>query len=326
MAGFRHVCWLLLAVLLPATTHAVWLERTAAIMGTRIKVELNAPDEGTGAKAIDAVLGEFHRIDRLMSPYQERSELARVNREASQAPVKVSSEFFRLLQRSLEFSRLTQGAFDITFASVGHHYDYRKGIAPSDTQIASDLPKIDYRHIVLDPDRQTVFFSQKGVRIDLGGIAKGYAVDRAIGLLQSRGIEQALVSAGGDSRILGDHDGRPWNIGIRAPRDRHALVAVLPLNDSAVSTSGDYERFFEAGGIRHHHIISPKTGRSAGDVQSVTIIGPDATSTDALSTSVFVMGPAAGLELIDRLEKFEAIIIDRQGEMRYSIGLQSIGR
>jgi len=317
---------LLLASLAHTAAFSAWLNQDAAIMGTQIRVELWASDESEGMAAIAAVLEEFRRIDRAMSPYRETSELSLINREASQHPVKISDELFSLLEKSLAFSRLTEGAFDSTFASVGHQYDYRQGIAPTDEKLAADLPKINYRHIVLNPEAHTVSFKQAGVRIDLGGIAKGYAVDRGIALLQQRHIDQALITAGGDSRILGDHGGRPWNIGIRAPRDRKNVVAVLPLTNTAVSTSGDYERYFEADGIRYHHIISPTTGRSATELQSVTIIGPDATSTDALSTSVFVMGPTAGLELIDRLPAFEAVLIDRHGKMRYSIGLQSIGQ
>lgn len=316
--------WLLLVPLLHSPALAGWLSQKAAIMGTEVRVQLWTDDEAAGNAAIAAVLEEFRRIDRLMSPYRESSELALLNREASHRAVKVSPELFGLLQKSLKFSRLTEGAFDITFASVGHQYDYRKGIAPSDNKLAADLPKINYRHIQLDPVQGTVFFKQAGVRIDLGGIAKGYAVDRGIALLQQRRIDKALVSAGGDSRILGDRGGRPWNIGIRAPRDRRSVAAVLPLTNAAISTSGDYERYFEADGVRYHHIISPATGRSARKLQSVTIIGPDATRTDALSTSVFVLGPTAGLALIDRLPDFEAVLIDHHGRMRYSIGMQSI--
>jgi thiamine biosynthesis lipoprotein len=135
-----------------------------------------------------------------------------------------------------------------------------------------------------------------------------------------------LISAGGDSRLLGDHQGRPWHIGIQAPRNKNAMAAVLPLSDCAISTSGDYERYFEADGIRYHHIISPKTGHSANSVQSVTIIGPNATRTDALSTSIFVLGGAAGMALINRLEDVEAVIIDNQGRMLTSTGLDNLGQ
>lgn len=323
MAGrVVRLALLLLAGVLPLASSAAWYGEQAAIMGTRIGVEVWHEDEQTAKQAIAAVLDEFHRLDEALSPYIERSELYAVNRSAGEKPVAISREFYDLIESSLLYSRLTNGAFDITFASIGYRYDYRKGIKPSEETIKRTLPLIDYRHIELFPDSHSVHFTQPGVRIDLGGIAKGYAVDRAIALLQARGIENALVSAGGDSRVLGDHRGRPWHIGIQAPRDDKALAAVLPLSDTAISTSGDYERYFEADGVRYHHIISPKTGHSASELESVTILGPNATRTDALSTSVFVLGLQDGLALIDRLEDVEAVIIDRHGEMHTSKGLE----
>ncbi|MET0052976.1 MAG: FAD:protein FMN transferase, partial [Candidatus Thiodiazotropha sp.] len=185
------------------------------------------------------------------------------------------------------------------------------------------LALIDYHQVKLDPEQNSVFFDRPGVTIDLGGIAKGYAVDRAIELLRSRGVQHALVTAGGDSRLLGDHQGRPWQIGIQAPRRKNAIATTLNLQDSAVSTSGDYERYFEADGVRYHHIISPKTGHSASEMQSVTVIGPNATRTDALSTSLFVLGVEAGMALIDRLDDVEAVMIDSHGELFLSRGLAS---
>lgn len=291
-------------------------------MGTRIGVEVWHQDEAQAQQAIDAVLDEFHRLDQALSPYIESSELFKVNRDAAQQPVVISKEFFNLLNISLDYSLLTDGAFDITFASIGYQYDYRKGVKPSDQAIARALPLINYRLIKLDPTSLSVHFERPGVRIDLGGIAKGYAVDRGIQVLQDHGIEHALVSAGGDSRLLGDHRGRPWHIGIQAPRKKQALAAVLPLSETAISTSGDYERYFERDGVRYHHIISPKTGRSAGELRSVTVLGPNATRTDALSTSVFVLGLGDGLALIDRLPDVEAVIIDNQGAMHSSKGLE----
>ncbi|MCU7922791.1 MAG: FAD:protein FMN transferase [Candidatus Thiodiazotropha sp. (ex Dulcina madagascariensis)] len=304
---------------------AAWVSGEEAIMGTRIRAEVWHADEAQGQAAIASVMQEFRRLDRKLSPYIETSEIALVNRTAAAEPVPISAEFYRLLETSLGYSTLTQGAFDISFASIGHRYDYRKGIRPSSEQVELAISLIDYRHIRLVPDENAVSFKHAGVRIDLGGIAKGYAVDRGIALLEKRGIRHALISAGGDSRLLGDHKGRPWHIGIQAPRDKQAMAAVLPLADSAVSTSGDYERYFEHDGIRYHHIISPDTGRSADSLQSVTIIGPDATQTDALSTSIFVLGAEAGMALINRLEGFEAVIIDNQGRMSTSDGLANLG-
>ena len=313
---------LLLTALISTPLSAGWVSRQAAIMGTRIGVEVWHHNEAEAHKAIDAVLAEFQRLDQALSPYIETSELSRVNRDAVAQSVVISREFFDLLQTALEYSHLTGGAFDITFASIGYQYDYRKGIKPSDRAISDALPLIDYRLVKLDPAASTVRFHREGVRIDLGGIAKGYAVDRGIQLLQQQGIAHALVSAGGDSRLLGDHRGRPWNIGIQAPRKQRALAAVLPLSETAISTSGDYERFFERDGIRYHHIISPKTGRSAGELRSVTVLGPNATRTDALSTSVFVLGLEEGLALINGMEDVEAVIIDSQGVMHMSAGME----
>jgi thiamine biosynthesis lipoprotein len=300
--------------------HAAWLSGEEAIMGTRISVQLWHDEKEQGEAAVEAVMDEFRRLDRKLSPYIDSSELSLVNRMASLEPLVISEEFFHLIETSLEYSELTEGAFDITFASIGHRYDYRKGIKPNDSLIDRTLPLIDYRNIRLNKDKGTVFFEKRGVRIDLGGIAKGYAVDQGIELLQQRGIQHALISAGGDSRLLGDHRGRPWHIGVQAPRDKKSMAAMLPLTDSAISTSGDYERFFEQDGIRYHHIISPKTGRSADTLQSVTIIGTNATRTDALSTSVFVLGVEKGMALINRLQDVDAVIIDRDGEMVTSEG------
>lgn len=312
---------LLMTASIPMSSAAAWFSEKADIMGTRIGVEVWHEDETRARQAIADVLAEFRRLDQALSPYIESSELARVNREAAGQPVAISREFFDLLDTSLDYSALTDGAFDITFASIGYQYDYREGIKPSEQAIADALPLIDYRLITLDPETLRVRFARPGVRIDLGGIAKGYAVDRAIALLRQLGIENALVSAGGDSRLLGDHRGRPWHIGIQAPREKRSLAGVLPLSETAVSTSGDYERYFERDGVRYHHIISPSTGRSAGELRSVTILGPNATRTDALSTSVFVLGLDKGLALIDRLDDVEAIIIDSQGKMHMSAGM-----
>lgn len=294
-------------------------------MGTKVSVQLWHQDKSQGEAAVQAVMEEFRRLDKKLSPYIEHSELALVNRMAASEPVVISEEFYRLLETSHVYSELTKGAFDITFASIGHRYDYRKGVKPSDSTIDTALPLIDYRNIRLAAANRTVTFEKPGVRIDLGGIAKGYAVDRGIELLQQRGIGHALISAGGDSRLLGDHRGRPWHIGIQAPRDKERMAAMLPLVDNAISTSGDYERFFERDGVSYHHIISPKTGRSAGTLQSVTIIGPNATRTDALSTSVFVLGAEKGMALVNRLEDIDAVIIDEDGEMITSDGFTDAG-
>jgi FAD:protein FMN transferase len=314
---------LLMATLAAASgaARAEWLLRETPIMGTRCAVELWSTDRARGEAAIEAVFAEFRRIDALMSTYKPESELSRVNAQAAQAPVKVSRELYDLLSVSAGYSKLTRGAFDITYASVGYLYDYREHVRPDDAAIAAALPGIDYRHVQLLPDGPAVRFARPGVRIDLGGIAKGYAVDRGIAVLRAAGIDRAMVNAGGDTRIIGDRFGRPWVAGIRHPDDEKQVVLRMPLTDTAMSTSGDYERFFDEGGVRHHHILDPKTGKSARKVRSVTVIGPTATRTDALTKSIFIMGAEEGIDFINRIDDVDAVVVKPDGKVLYSRGL-----
>lgn len=306
-----------------SAAHAEWLSRTEdGIMGTRIVVELWADQKATGEQAIDAVMAQMRHIDATMSTYKSDSEVSRVNAEAAQAPQKISAELFDLLTTAVEYSRLTEGAFDITYASVGFMYDFRRHERPNEAQIAHALPAVNYRHLLLDPVASTVKFSQVGVRIDLGGIAKGYAVDCGIAILRQQGITRALVSAGGDSRIIGDRFGKPWIIGIRHPDRKDEVIMRLPLTDTAISTSGDYEHFYDEKGTRYHHIIDPRTGHSASRVRSATVLAPTATRTDGLSKTAFVLGAEAALKIYERLGDVDAILVKPDGKVLYSKGLE----
>jgi thiamine biosynthesis lipoprotein len=321
----RYSCPLLIpAIILAVATgqaNADWYKQSDAIMGTRILVELWHDDSDRARQCGDMVFTEMHRIDELMSPYKNSSQLSAINNNAAHAAVPVSSELHDLIEKSLTFSELSAGAFDITFSSIGYHYDYRNHLQPSEQTIEQKLDTINYKNLLLKDN--TVAFAKPGMRIDLGGIAKGYAVDRAIAILQHCGIQHALVSAGGDTRILGDRHGRSWMIGIQHPRDKTAVALRIPLTDSAMSTSGDYERFFIAGKERIHHIINPETGRSAKKSWSATVIGPDTTTTDALSTTIFILGATKGIELINTMDGVDAIIIDASGVVHYSSGLEN---
>jgi thiamine biosynthesis lipoprotein len=316
---------LLLGLLAALPASAQWHDRREAIMGTNISVQIWSADEQLAGEAMDAVIGEMYRINALMGTWQDDTQLSAVNAGAATHPVSVSPELFGLVERALGFSEVTHGAFDITYASVGYLYDYRAGVQPDESARRRALAAVDYRFVELNDATHSIRFARDGVRIDLGGIAKGHAVERGAAILRGYGIEHGIVTAGGDSRIIGDRRGRPWTVGIRNPRDEANIVTRLPLIDEAISTSGDYERFFEADGIRHHHIIRPGTGESPREVMSVTVIGPDATTTDALSTGVFVLGVADGIELINSLGAYEAVIIDAGGRMHYSGGLISPG-
>ncbi len=319
----RTLAWgmaTLLTVAMPA--QAEWVRVSGTAMTTAIEMEFWTEDPAVASEAGDAVLALFDRIDRQMSRYREDSELSRVNREAANGPVEVSDSLFTVLQQALRISELSHGAFDISFGSIGYLYDFRARQQPSDEELAEGLAKVNYRSVVLDPSANTVRFLDEGVRLDLGGIAKGYTVDRGIDILKSFGIRHARLSAGGDLRLLGDKRGKPWIVGIRDPRSESRNAMVLPLTNVAVSTSGDYERFFfDDNNERVHHILSPATGKPAKGVQSVTILGDDSITTDGLSTAVFVLGAAKGLEMVNRLKGIDAVIIDEQRQVHYSDGL-----
>lgn len=317
----------LLLLLVSFVCQAEWHTDSQDIMGTRVSVTLWHENPEQAQRALENAMEQMRRIDSLYSPYRDDSELSRLNRLAPRAsetePMPISEEMTRLLDKSLYYGELTKGAFDITFGSLGRHYDYRAGNTPTEEQRRELLEAIDYRLVELNREQQSVYFAHPKVYVDLGGIAKGYAVDRAIAALREAGIQHASVSAGGDSRLLGDRRGRPWMVGIKNPRDPQAVAITLPLEDGAISTSGDYERYFIGPeGERVHHILNPGTGSSATGIASASVIGPNAFDTDALSTSVFVMGVERGLILLESLGGYEGIIITSAGKVHYTTGLE----
>jgi FAD:protein FMN transferase len=305
-----------------------WQRLEEPLMGTEVSVELWHEDAAEGLAAARAVMAEYHRINELMSVYREDSEISALNRAAGQAPFAVGRELFELVARSLELGRMSEGCFDITYDSVGFLYDLRAGVIPADSEVRNKLPLVNYRAVELDPQRLTIHYRQPGMRINLGGIAKGYAVERGAAILRERGVRHALLNAGGDSRVVGDRRGQPWMVGVRdprAPRSEEGVIARLPLVDEAVSTAGDYERFFDRDGVRYHHILNPATGWPSTGIRSVTVIGPDGTMTDGLDTAIFVMGVEKGMRLIASLAGYEAVIVDDAGKLYYSDGLLSPG-
>ena len=309
----------LLSVFLHSTVlHAEWQSAEKTLMGTQVSVELWSGDTHAGRNAIDAALAEVERLDLMMNPWNAASELARINREAGKHPVTTTKEIVAVVDRALYYSRLSEGAFDISFASVGQYYEYREGKSPNASRVAQAKQDIDFRAIRLNVGTRSISFDKPGLQIDLGGIAKGYAVDRAISILRKKGITSAVVAAGGDTRILGDLGNRPRTIGIRHPRKKDEFVVMIPLQNTAISTSGDYERFFIKDGVRVHHILDPNTGRSSKGAQSVSVLSPLGIDSDALSTTTFVLGLERGLALINSLPGVDAIIIDGQGKLHYS--------
>ncbi len=311
----------LLVLLAAADAPAGWTGDTRPLMGTEVQVYLWSDDETAGREIVDAVFAEAERVAAVVSTYSEASELSRVNAGAAAEPVAVSAELFGLIQRSLDLSVLTLGAFDVTVESVGHHYDIESGRRPDAAAVDSARELINFRYVHLDAAADTVAFLKEGVRINLGGIANGYLVERGADILRVKGVSNAIVTAGGDSRVLGDRRGQPWLIGIRNPGDDGDFAVSVALIDEAISTSGDYERTFAADGSRYHEIIEPSSGDPAGGLRSATVFGPDAVLTDALATAIFVLGVDKGLTLLGTLPDYEGIIIGADGSMHYSEGV-----
>ena len=317
---YRYLLYIFFVISNPVS--AQWYSHSFEVMGTQAKVEFEWGDDAQAKIMIEQVVAEMNRIDRLMSPYKENSELSQINRLAAKQPTRISRELFTLLERSNYFSELTNGAFDISFSSVGYLYDYRNNIKPSASKIELLKSAINFKNIVLNKALSTVYFTDDRLRIDLGGIAKGHSVDTSIALLQNAGVINAYVNAGGDSRLIGKKNDRMWYIGVRHPRDENKLLVNLPLEEVSLSTSGDYERFFIEDGIRYHHIIDPKTGRSVKHIQSATILAKDSTTADALSTSIFILGVEKGMALVNQLENVSAIVVASNGKMFVSKDLE----
>jgi FAD:protein FMN transferase len=326
----RHLllCCAYWLVLSSGSLSAAWHSDSQNIMGTVVSVTLWLDDDVKGQQAVTAVMADMRRIDQQYSPYIPSSELSRLNdlapKASAQQPLSISAELASILKKAEHYSRLSNGVFDVTFASLGRYYDYRKGLKPTDAQFKELLPQINYTFIHLDDVKNTVYFDHPKVYVDLGGIAKGFAVDRGAEILKAYGVKHANISAGGDSRVIGDKLGKPWLVGIRNPRaqDKNAVAVTLPLEDCAISTSGDYERFFiDKDGERVHHIINPRTGHSPKGVMSVSVIGPLGFDTDPLTKTIFIMGPEKGLALINSLPGFDAVVITDAGKVLYSKGL-----
>lgn len=284
-------------------------EHTRSLMGTSFTVELTAPDAATARRVVDAAFEEVSRAEQLLSEWRPASEISEVNRAAGRRPVRVGSDLLSVVSRSLWASEITEGAFDITFAACGRLWSFEEPRIPADDELEACLSMVDFRRIELDAGRSTLFLPRPGMRIGIGAIGKGYGVDRAAGAIRSRGIERYLVDGGGDVRLASPPEAPPWTVGIAHPRRRGRLFAAVRLRRGAVVTSGDYEAYFERDGLRHHHILDPRTGRPARRSVAVTVLAPTATDADALATGLFVLGPRRGLELVEELPDTEALFL-----------------
>ena len=295
-------------------------------MGTTFQYIVVGVDKAQASKAVSLAMTEVARLEGLMSDTRPDSDVSRINQSAGGPPVPVAPEVYAVIEHSLEMSKLSNGGFDITVGALKGVWVINKAAprVPTADEIKARLPLIDWHNVIMDPGRRAVGLKLPGMRIDLGGIAKGYAVDAAAEILKRNGITMATVDAGGNLRLLGAHGQRPWNVGIQHPRDPNDIIAWMRLTDVSVSTSGDYEQFIQVNGRRYCHIIDPHTGIPVEGTKSVTVVTAEAWRADGLSTAVFVLGPKKGMALIESLPGVEGVIIDVAGQRFVSSGL--VGR
>ena len=301
-------------------------------MGTafRVAVALDGPVPDPAARlvieeAVNRAFQEVDRIERLMSEWRPDSEISAVNGAAGQQPVVISQETFDLLTQAVELSARTNGAFDVTWAALRGQWDF-KAQPPKlpDAEALDDaLRRTGWRKLKLDAATRTAFLTQRGMAIGLGGIAKGHAIDRAADVLRRAGLRRFIVDGGGDIYVAGEKaNGVPWRLGVQDPRDPKQLIGALEVRDAALVTSGDYERYFEVGGRRYHHIIDLKTGYPAERSRAVTVRARNATLADALATALFVLGPKRGIAVANSMEGVEAAIVGPDGRLHTTEGLR----
>ena len=293
--------------------HPSVFRRIIRLMGNRFEFTILDNDESSANECLRIAIEEVQRIERLLTTFKEDSQTNLINRFAGIEPVKVDPEVFRLISRSIRISELTQGAFDISYGSIDKslwNFDTAMPSLP-DPQTARKLVRlINYRNIILDESASTIFLKNKGMRIGFGGIGKGYAADCAKKVLQEAGINHGVVNAAGDLVVWGTQpNGKKWTAGIADPNNKNEIFSSVELDDLAIATSGDYEKYAIINGNRYSHTIDPKTGLPVRGIKSVTVIAPSAELADALTTPVMVMGRKAGLNLINQLPKVECIIV-----------------
>lgn len=301
------------------TVHAQHIyKRTLKLMGSRFDITVVASTEAEGNDFIDIAVAEISRIEKVISSWDANSETSSVNKNAGIQPVKVSEELFMLIKRAIGISKLTDGAFDISYASMDKIWKFDGSMTnmPDAATIKASVSKVGYQNIILDEAKHTVFLKLKGMKIGFGAIGKGYAADQAKQLLISKGVVSGIINASGDMNTWGKQpDGTAWKVAITNPMNKEEAFALLPLYNEAVVTSGNYEKYVVFNNVRYTHIIDPRTGYPSTGILSVTVFAPKAELADALATSVFVMGKEVGLNRINQLPNIECVIVDEDGKL-----------
>jgi thiamine biosynthesis lipoprotein len=302
------------------------VERTFPSMGSELRLSAWTADETGVVAAFDAVSREFDRLEAVLSHWREHSDVQQLNAAAGKHPVAVGTEIRDVLRVARQVSEWTGGKFDVTFGVMSglwkFDYQNKDNTIPEHSEVVRRRSLINYRDLVVDEQAGTAFLRREGMVVNLGGIGKGYAVDRARDILHGRGFRDFMIQFGGDMYVAGRSGDRLWRLAIQDPRGPHdRIFAAVDLTDSTFSTSGDYERFFIKDGRRYHHILDPATGEPAQGCRSVTIVAKSASVADGLSTGVFILGPEAGMALIERLPEVEGVIVSADNKVLVSSGL-----
>jgi len=296
--------------------------RVLKLMGNRFEISVVEEDNLLAQQHIDAAIHEIRRIEKLLTTFSDESQTNLINRNAGIQPVKVDEEVFNLIDRSLKISLLTQGSFDITYGSIDKrlwNFDVNMKDLPDKETARQAVKLINFKNVILDPQKGTVFLKEKGMRIGFGGIGKGYAADMAKNILINRGVKSGIVNAAGDLATWGTQpNGKPWTIGIANPNNSLTAFSSLNISDMAIATSGNYEKYAIINGKKYSHTIDPKTGLPVFGIKSVSIICPSAELADAMATPVMVMGVKVGLNLINQLPKIACLIIDDNDNIYHS--------
>ncbi|MBN1880873.1 MAG: FAD:protein FMN transferase [Deltaproteobacteria bacterium] len=295
------------------------------MLGTVVEITVLGKDEDVLERAVDAAFDRMGEIEMVADRYTGESEISRMNRTAADGQVDVSDEMIEMLRVSETLAAETEGAFDVTIAPLSDLWGFTgEPRLPAPEEIEALLSVVCHDCVVVDYDKKTVYYSNPDVAVDLGGIAKGYAVDEAVKVLESLDVVSGVINAGGDMAVIGKKGDDPWRIGIQHPRDSQELIAVLDIVDRSVVTSGDYERFFFSDDVRYHHIIDPHTGYPARMTMSITVVAENTAVADALATAYFVMGPKKALDAAEHTDGVDVLIVDADGNMTHSDGLSSI--
>ncbi|MDF0706505.1 FAD:protein FMN transferase [Flagellimonas okinawensis] len=302
----------------------VTVKKTLKLMGTRFEITVVAPNEEIGYINIDEAVSEIERIEAIISSWSENSETTLINKNAGIKPVKVSRELFNLIERAIKISEITDGAFDITYASMDNiwKFDGTMDKVPTTTEIKHSVAKVGFKKIQLDQENLTVYLPEKGMKIGFGAIGKGYAADKAKDLLVSKDVKGGIINASGDLTTWGTKvTGEKWLVGIANPLSKDKVFSWLPIVESSVATSGNYEKYIMLNGEKYSHIIDPRTGYPTKGINSVSIFAKQAELCDALATAVFTMGRDVGLHMINQIDGVEAVVVDSENKVHRSSGI-----